>query len=352
MKSTPSRIIEQSRLLFSSAICAEDYYHLGLFSDCRSLSKKRTFLGSFEKWRYYNAINPPVYDIIARDKALFQLMADAMEIPAPCTLATTAPGRKPHYGERLDSLEAVRDFLLGGRFEDLFFKPADGSLGEGALSLGHFEATTRSWALLPDQTQLDIDALLNRLTVNGQLGRFLIQRRLRPHPALAGIVPNVCPTVRLMTLCTERGVENLGAALRIGSGKGPTDNIAGGGLVVPIELESGQMKTAISLDHDVPQPLTQHPMTGAPIESTIIPNWADTLQLVNRCATQISYLPCIGWDIGITDEGPIIIEINTRPRCISVQSNRDSGLLDGPLGQELAKQSGLLKCGLRIEQHV
>jgi len=346
-RSLLARVLEQTVLLVNNAICAEDYYHLGLAAENMSMASKRTFLGSFEKWRYFNLINPPVYDVLARDKALFHLLAHSADLPTPATLATTAPGRKPYFGMAIERTEDLRAFLLTPTAENLFFKPADGSLGEGALSIGEFSATSNTWELLPEKTAISLDELIDRLTVDGKLARALIQERLRPHPAVASILPDVCPTVRFMTLLTNNGVEHLGAALRIGSGRGPTDNLAGGGLLAPIDLDTGNVLSAISLARDIPEHVKAHPVTKAAISATRIPNWNELKALVDRSALAFNFLPCIGWDIGITERGPVIIEINTRPRCISVQSARPTGLLDTAFGAELSRISGFLDSGIR-----
>ncbi|MCK0510758.1 sugar-transfer associated ATP-grasp domain-containing protein [Aromatoleum buckelii] len=344
-----ARLIEQTRLLKSSAICAEDYYHLGLYRGELSFEQKRSFLGSYQKWRYFDRINPPVYDVLARDKALFHIFADSHGIPTPETLATTAPGTKPYFGLRLDTAGAVRQFLQDHHGEDLFFKPADGSLGEGALAVGPDGSSTRAWIELPSQTATDVEGILQHLTPGGKLGRFLVQRRLRPHQLFADIVPHVCPTVRIMTLCTERGVEFLGAAVRIGSGRSATDNVAGGGLIAPITMRTGLLQRAYCLDDGIPKPTDVHPLTGASLPRVETPEWGKIQTLVAESAQRFNFLPCIGWDIGITDGGPVVIEINTRPRCVSVQTAAPHGLLQGPLGRELAKTAGRLGNGLSID---
>lgn len=343
-----ARVIEQTRLLRSSAISAEDYYNLGLYDPRLPLDRKSTFLGSFEKGRYFDVLNPPVYDVLARDKVLFHLLADSLKIPTPATLATTAPGGKPAYGERIDSETALISFLETQIERDLFFKPADGSLGEGALAVGPCASGNTDWLEMPLQSPLSVGDIVARLRVGATLGRFLIQRRLKPHPTLAEIVPNVCPTVRVMSLRRNGQVIILGAALRLGSGAGPTDNIAGGGVIGSLDAASGTLRHGISLDHMVPKQHEDHPRTGSRIAGKLIPHWPELISLVEECANRLNFIPCIGWDIGVTENGPVVIEVNTRPRCMSVQSSQDAGLLAGPMGGALAPFRGTARSGLNF----
>lgn len=341
-----SNLHEQTRLLRYSGVSAEDYFNLGLYDRSMPFAVKRSFLGSYEKWRVFDSMTPAVYDILARDKAIFHLLADTLDIRTPVTLATTAPGTKPGYALHLPSTDAVRAFLGETNASDLFFKPVDGSLGEGAFALGHLDADAGQWEELPEKRRINAGGVIERLMVAGQLGRFLIQRRLTPHVETSKIVPDVCLTVRLMTLMVHSEPVILGAALRIGSGRTATDNIAGGGLAAPIELTTGHIERVMCLDRGVPEEVQKHPVTGKPIELSAIPDWEEVKTLALESARKINFIRCIAWDIGITNDGPVIIEINNRPKCISIQTGRPRGLLDGPLGAELARRNGLLDCGL------
>lgn len=341
-----NNVREQARLLRYSGISAEDYFNLGLYDAEMPFDAKRSFLGSFDKWRVFDSMTPAVYDILARDKAVFHLLADALDIRTPVTLATTAPGTKPGYALHLPTTDAVRAFLGETNASDLFFKPVDGSLGEGAFALGHLDADAEQWEELPEKRRINADGVIERLMVAGQLGRFLIQRRLTPHVETSKIVPDVCLTVRLMTLMVHSEPVILGAALRIGSGRTATDNIAGGGLAAPIELATGHIERVMCLDRGIPEEVQKHPVTGKPIELNVIPDWEEVKTLALESARKINFIRCIAWDIGITNDGPVIIEINNRPKCISIQTGRSRGLLGGPLGAELARRNGLLDCGL------
>lgn len=343
-----TNVREQARLLRCSGISAEDYFNLGLYEASMPFEAKRSFLGSFDKWRVFDSMTPAVYDILARDKAVFHLLADALDIRTPVTLATTAPGAKPGYALHLQTADAIRSFLGELKSGDLFFKPVDGSLGEGALALGRFDPATQRWEELPGKQFIDADGIIEHLRVNGRLGRFLIQRRLIPHMETARIVADVCLTVRLMTLMIDSEPVILGAALRIGSGRSATDNIAGGGLAAPIDLANGRIERIVSLDQGVPEDVSSHPVTGKPIELATIPDWDEVKTLALESARRINFIRCIAWDIGLTQEGPTVIEINNRPKCISIQVGRPRGLLDGPLAAELARRNGLLGCGLLL----
>jgi len=57
-----------------------------------------------------------------------------------------------------------------------------------------------------------------------------------------------------------------------------------------------------------------HPETGARIEGTAIPGWAETRDRLLEIAETLSHIPYIGWDLIVTDEGGFqVIEANSYP---------------------------------------
>jgi hypothetical protein len=95
------RVIEQARLLRTSALDAEDYYRLGLHTPDLSFAEKSTFLGKYRSFRYYDRINPEQYEIFGHDKALMHWLALPLDIPMPRVLATTGEPGHPGMGERI-----------------------------------------------------------------------------------------------------------------------------------------------------------------------------------------------------------------------------------------------------------
>lgn len=151
-----------------------------------------------------------------------------------------------------------------------------------------------------------------------------------------------------MTFVQQETYSVLGAALRLGSGREPTDNLSGGGVVASIDLESGTLGDVVNLDAGIPQRMTSHPVTGVTISGKTIPDWMEVQALVSSAAIKLSFLPCIGWDIGITDQGPVIVEINTGPRCRPIQVARNSGVLRGDFLSALIANDGTLRSGLHL----
>lgn len=344
------RVVEQSRLLMTSGITAEDYYTHGLYRSDMSFSEKCSFLGFYHVARYFDTINPRRFDILARDKVLFHLIAKAYEIPVPKLVAVTAASSEPEFGRSITGLAALRSFLLEPASEEVFIKPAGSMYGEGALSLGK-KSEMAVWNRLPGDELIGLDAVLSHFVNAGEIRRFLIEKRLIPHPLLAEIVPNVCCTLRVMTYVSDRP-EILGVALRLGSGVSPTDNMMGDGFVAGVDLSTGQLGEVVSIASGVPERQLRHPVTGVQVSGKSLPYWQEVKSLVVSSASKLAFIPCIGWDIALTADGPVVVEINTHPRCRVVQVANGEGILKGSLLKALLQRDGTSCSGLNLSRHL
>jgi hypothetical protein len=57
----------------------------------------------------------------------------------------------------------------------------------------------------------------------------------------------------------------------------------------------------------------RHPDTGAVIEGRVLPFWQDTVDLGCRAHAVFAPRVVVGWDIAITQRGPVLIEGNGSP---------------------------------------
>lgn len=209
---------------------------------------------------------------------------------------------------------------------DIFVKPLDQNGGSGAqawdaVADGLFQAVATG-------EKLDASGLIARLKTTHRT--FIIQRRLKDHMALIDLSNGALATVRLMTFLNERGdYEATHAALRMAIGGNKlVDNFHAGGIVAKIDVTSGTLGPAsdIGLRPDVGW-CTRHPDTGGQIEGRQLPFWAETLALACRAHATFAPRVVVGWDIAITDDGPVIVEGNRGPDVDLLQRAHR-----GPLG--------------------
>ena len=73
------------------------------------------------------------------------------------------------------------------------------------------------------------------------------------------------------------------------------------------------------------------PGTDRPFAGFELPHWTAIKDLALRAAAAFPWARSIGWDIGITDRGPVLIEGNERWSPSLIQMPAPGGLMRGEL---------------------
>ena len=57
-------------------------------------------------------------------------------------------------------------------------------------------------------------------------------------------------------------------------------------------------------------PVKVHPDSGHPIEGLTLPFWKAALDLAVNAHREFQEMPSVGWDVAITEDGPVLVEGN------------------------------------------
>jgi hypothetical protein len=178
------------------------------------------------------------------------------------------------------------------------------------------------------------DALRARLLALWAAGG-VIQRCLATHDALADMSPGALPTLRVVTCLDEVGTpEACALALRLSAGGGrPVDNFNAGNLVLSVDADGHCGPVWQAGPDGAPIRCDRHPLTGAPISGRPVPDLDAAVALALRAHLAFrSGFTVIGWDIGLTPDGPVLVEGNWNPGTDIMQLVSGRGLADSRLG--------------------
>ena len=142
--------------------------------------------------------------------------------------------------------------------------------------------------------------------------RCLAEEVLRQHTAMDRLNHSAVNTVRIGTLsCDGKPPAILYAFARIGNSDRPVDNLNAGGMCAPVDLDTGVIthpgydKNGIVYE--------THPRSGCRIPGFQIPWWKEAARMCLEAASEIPQMGYIGWDVCITETGPVLIEANNLP---------------------------------------
>lgn len=200
---------------------------------------------------------------------------------------------------------------------DLFTKPTSGTGGHATARWLYRDG---GWVgrdgVKRSEAELRVEIADLSRTLHSRRGqalpRILVQRCVRNHDELLPLTPGALATVRVLTYRQPGGPPNaLLGVLKLPTGDAPADNFHFGGILVPVDLETGRLGQALARQGTLLVPVDRHPDTGATIAGRVLPRWHDTLELAERGLAAAPGRPSIGWDIAITPDGPMLIEGNT-----------------------------------------
>ncbi len=140
--------------------------------------------------------------------------------------------------------------------------------------------------------------------------QFLLEERIRQHPALDRIDPYSLNSVRVNAARDRQGrVRLIGACLKAGTGQAVSDNFHAGGLAYPLDLNTGRVCGPGRNNRDLNEYI-HHPGSLLFMPGFQVPYWAELLSAVEKAMELVPSLGYVGWDIAVTPEGPELIEGN------------------------------------------
>ncbi len=177
----------------------------------------------------------------------------------------------------------------------VFAKPVGGMQGRGCLLFD-----------VSDVSRICADKGLELLNRD-----YVYQGVIVQHPKMAELHPSSVNTLRIDTYRTDQGKASVMSAFaRIGVNKNIIDNASAGGCFVGVDLQRGTlMRNGFTMPEHGSSILDRHPDTGVLFDGFEVPLFCDAVSIAKR-ASELIPLTVVGWDVAISDNGPVLIEGN------------------------------------------
>lgn len=149
---------------------------------------------------------------------------------------------------------------------------------------------------------------------------YIIEKGIIQHSLLNKINATSLNTLRVMTY-NEGGVIRIPSCfLRIGRENSFVDNAAAGGVFIHYDLMNNSLGK-LAYTHAGSGGLTykRHPDSNFIFDSAKLPYSEKVQKLVIQAAKLFPELDLIGWDIGYTEDGPVLVEGNSNPSLLMMQ---------------------------------
>jgi hypothetical protein len=243
------------------------------------------------------------------NKLYFYLYYRQFGINLPLVVAFNH-GKKFTSDGRVVSIENVQEFQ---DFIESLFKDKNNCSGLFIKKI-YSSASGRNIHLLEvDKFKEDL-SLLSKIFQELVGSEYIFQQRVNQHPELNRMNPSSLNTIRFDTFIDKNSnIEIISGFLKMSTNKMPVDNNISGGCGVGIDLDTGLLRRSgySKIKMSGIGILQEHPVTGVKFENFIVPMIQEAQALVIKAAKLMPGLRMVGWDVGISPEGPVIIEGNS-----------------------------------------
>ena len=268
--------------------------------------QKRINQLNFQNPRYNNFQGKMTGRVITADKFYFNVFLERFAIPTPKVFCFIKDKKPLYFDPQISidtsktAMEQLKSFFSNDM--DVFCKPTEGQLGNGAFALRISERK-----IFVDNKETTLDKLIDTILSDD----YLVQQRIYQHEKMSELCPSTINSIRLITVMDMDGVVHpFGARLRIGRLGSSVDNWAKGGILVGIDMEKGCLKGRGFLKPEYGTSTECHLDTKVKFDGFVIPYFQEGVETAVRLHKYLYRCHSVGWDIAITESGPVFIEGN------------------------------------------
>jgi Sugar-transfer associated ATP-grasp len=324
------QVIDIARLGRRGRFTARDYFQHGFFLAADPIAAAKTFVSESSG----NALSLRLSPLglsglhgMLRDKLLTSLMVRSLGFVTSTDLAVFHPVRKHPGIANLRTVDDIRTFLETRAHYPCFGKPLDASRSVGCISMTDVSAGEIS---LADGRIVQADALAREIHDTFPRG-YLLQSCVVPHPQVTPVTGHTTSTLRVVTLRLKTGFECLYVVQKIAAKGAMFDGYAGKGsnAMCHVDPATGVILRAQMMDQMSLSALQASPHTGQSLEGYQLPFVAQAVSLCKDIHAHLPYHGILGFDIFITETGPVFSELGSLPIHNIYQRAAAQGLLAG-----------------------
>jgi len=276
-------------------ISPSEYYFYEFYKGNKTWEEKGRYIGLDGSLYWPFELNRLKYNVILTNKYVQKNLLLGFGLPTPRLITTVG-----HHFE-IESFEELQKFLAGCH-QDIVIKPISSTGGHRLLAL-----TYRDKNFLMAGEEYSPEKIWHHMEPQLKKG-FLVEEKISNNDQLGSLYPHSLNCFRVVTIKLQNQPWNIITwGLKLGQGKSVVDNIGAGGIFVLLD-ENGRTEMAFPKGYE--QELTHHPDTGAPLVGIQLDGAEAVKALALEASRKFGFLGTIGWDIGLSEKGPVIIEGN------------------------------------------
>ena len=327
-KSVWSQFSETIKLSFGRGrLHPREYYYFGLYDDEKfSYSDKTEFIGGIANGKINKRCNSRSWWVLGQDKLMLYGILQGMGVPIPRLYALYDHFRTFGTVPTLRGAAQLAEFLRQGMTYPFFSKPSLGTLSLGIAAVQSYDPAADCLVFSTGGT-LPVEKFAAEVDAYRRHG-YIFQELLRPHPDLTTICGDRLSTARVVVLVHEDGPRILHAVWKIPVGQNPADNFwRTGNMLGLVDATSGRVTRVVQGFGPDRTEVEVHPDTGQPVTDITLPEWPAMTRICLSLAAAIPGLRIQAWDMAMTVDGAVPLEVNVNGDFSLAQLASGKGLL-------------------------
>ncbi len=298
---------------------SNEYYDLRVFDPLHDKTAKRQFLGQGGINAMNLLMNPDslmeTKNFVGNKLTYTHHLNDA-GIASTETQAFVTTEHKTDQDFVLKDAAEIVAFMRDKAVYPLFGKPFGGSLSVGSVRIDGIDGDKLS---LGKGGSISVEAFaadVLRVYPEG----YLLQTALAPHQKLARVAGDAIGSLRIVTTHDGNKAKPAYAVWKLPAPNAMSDNFwQDGSMLALIDISNGTVLNCHRGKGPQAELIEQHPTSKMPVVGMQIPFWDEALRTSCAAHDMFPELGICGFDVAVTDQGPVILECNDNPNHMLYQ---------------------------------
>lgn len=269
---------------------------------------RKSFLGVNEQRLYVDYLNPIKYYSLSRNKYMTHKMLENTGVKKSELYCYYQPeARYVDSTENACDLISVLRILKQKNVQSCVIKTTESSHGDNVWVINSIEYQSQDAVL----TRFDGEPLMLSSVIGSDA--LIFESVVHQTKQFATFNQSSVNTVRFMTTLYPDGSSRIIATwFKVGRSGRCVDNAGSGGNVdAAVDIDTGTIYNVFQFDGwRNAKKIEKHPDNGNQLNGVVIENWQAIKESVKKAQQAFPYCKAAGWDVAITDEGPVVIEVN------------------------------------------
>ena len=276
-------VFDTGNCVFRYGFGLTDYLNYKLYN--KNSKERKQYVSTKTENKFYETVSPSAY------KKRYTIKPDFLADFKDFTKRDFIVPKEDNYNEFLEFLDKHEVFMS---------KPYDG--------LGGADVKKEYSKDIENKEEYFNNAIKNRI---------FLEELVKQHPDMNKLCEKSVNTMRIMTFNDHGKPRIIWMGLRVGNGINSIDNFHAKGMAVNIDINTGKL-VGNAIDKDLNE-YEEHPFTHVKFDGFQIPCFEEAKKMVLEASLRSDKILVVGWDVAISDKGPVIIEGNRRPGFDIVQ---------------------------------